>query len=149
MTMRCAFLASALIISAILPAAASGDNVVLVAVNKVDLPSKLPGLCRLNGVISQVWDGKAFHAGQALVLSVPCSAGNSFATPANLFPGQGAHFFAVDVLLKSRQGLARIDDAGNLIWQPSGRFYGPWGVADGYRVLDGALLPAVPDRSRS
>lgn len=147
MTIRCAFLVSTLMISAILPAAAAGDNVVLVAVNKVDVPSRLPGLCHLNASISQVWKGKAFRAGQTLVLGVPCSAGNSFRTPANLIQGQGAHLFAVDVLLKSKQGLARIDDVGNLIWQPSGRSYGPWGVADGYRVLDGVLLPAVPARS--
>jgi len=149
MTRRCAYLASVLMISAILPAAAAGDNVVLVAVNKVDVPSRLPGLCRLNASISQVWQGKAFRAGQNLVLSVPCSAGNSFRTPANLIQGQGAHPFAVDVLLKSKQGLARIDDAGALIWQPSGRSYGPWGIADGYRVLDGALLPAVPEPLKS
>ena len=43
MTIRCAFLVSILMISAILPAAAAGDNVVLVAVNKVDVPSRLPG----------------------------------------------------------------------------------------------------------
>jgi hypothetical protein len=136
-------------ISAVLPAAAAGDNVVLIAVNKVDVPSRLPGLCRLNASVSQVWEGKAFHAGQALVISVPCSAGNSFRAPAILVQGQGAHLFAVDVLLKSKQGLARIDDAGNLIWQPSGRSYGPWGVADGYRVLDGALVPAAPDPLKS
>jgi hypothetical protein len=147
MTIRCVFLASALMISAILPAAAAGDNVVLIAVNKVRLPPSLPGLCRLNASVTQVWEGKAFRAGQALVISVPCSAGNSFRTPANLVRGQSAHLIAVDVLLKSRQGLARIDDAGNLIWESSGRTYGPWGAADGYRVLDGALLPADPLKS--
>ena len=96
---------------------------------------------------AKLWEGRAFRAGQTLDLGVPCSAGNPFSAPANLVQGQGAHLFAVDVLLKSKQGLARIDDAGNLIWQPSGRSYGPWGVADGYRVLDGALLLAVPARS--
>jgi hypothetical protein len=149
MTMRSAFLASVLAFSTAVPAIATGDNVVLIAVNKVDVPSGLPGLCRLNASVRQVWEGRAFHSGQALLLSVPCSAGNSFMAPANLVRGQGAHLFAVDVLRKSRQGLARIDDAGNLIWEPSKRSYGPWGVADGYRVLDGALVPAVPDRLRS
>ena len=148
MMLRGAFLASTLMISTMLPAAAEGDNVVLVAVNKVDVPRRLPGLCRLNASVSQVWEGMAFHAGQLLVISVPCSAGNSFAAPANLVRGQGAHFFAVDVLQKSRQGFARLDDSGALIWEPSRRFYGPWGVADGYRVMDGALLP-VPENSKS
>lgn len=145
MTIRSAFLAPVLLLSTILAASAAGDNVVLIAVNKVDLPHSLPGLCRLNASVSQVWEGKAFHPGQTLVLNIPCSAGNSFMTPANLIQGQGTHLFAVDVLRKSKQGLARIDDADDLIWKPSNRSYGPWGMADGYRVLDGALVPAVPD----
>jgi hypothetical protein len=149
MTMRSTLFVSALILSSVLPAAAAGDNVVLVAVGKVDAPAKLPGLCRLSGTISQVWEGKAFRAGAEISLRVPCSGGNSFMTPVDLPHGQSAHLTAVDVLRKSKQGLARIDDAGNLIWQPSGRSYGPWGMADGYRVLDGALLPAVPDRLKS
>src|SRR3984957_15146878 len=147
MTTRSAFLASVLILSAVSPANAASDNVVLVNVNKVDLPASLPGLCGLNGTGSQVWEGKAFHSGQALVLSVPCSAGNSFRTPVNLVQGQGVHLFAVDVLRKSKQGLARIDDAGKLIWQPSNHSYGPWGVADADRVLGGGPVPAVPGRT--
>jgi hypothetical protein len=110
------------------------------------VPARLPGLCQLNGTVNQVWEGKAFHSGQAIVLRVPCSAGNSYMTPAKLVPGHGVPVFAVDVLKQSKRGLARVDDAGTLIWQSSGRSYGPWGVADGYRVLDGALVPAVPDR---
>jgi len=147
--MRSVLLAAVLSLSAAVAASASGDNVVLVAVNKVGLPHSLPGFCQLNTSVSQVWEGKTFHSGQALVIKVPCSAGNSFMTPANLIQGQGAHLFAADVLQRSKQGLARIDDAGNLIWQPSTRSYGPWGVAYGYRVLDGAVVPAVPDRMKS
>ncbi len=145
MTLRSLLLASALLASASLPASAAGDNVVLIDVSKVEVPATLPGLCPLSGRVHQVWQGKAFHAGQTISLRVPCSSGNSFMTPVDLPHGQSAHLVAVDVLRKSKQGLARLDDAGNLIWKPSGRTYGPWGVAAGYRVLDGALLPAVPD----
>lgn len=155
MTIRSVFLASvpvlwaALLSVAATPANAAGDNVLLLAVSKVDLPPSLPGLCRLSASVSQVWEGQKFHAGQAMVLDVPCSIGNSFMTPVNLVRGEGAHLFPVDVLRKSKQGLARIDDSGKLIWQSSNRSYGPWGMADGYRVLDGALLPALPDRLKS
>jgi hypothetical protein len=142
-------LASTLFLSAAAPAWSMGDNVVLIANSKVDLPSKLPGLCRVQGTISQVWEGKTFHAGQALTLRVPCSAGNSYMTPADAPSGQSAYFVSVDVLRRSKQALARINDLGALIWHPSARTYGPWGVADGYRVLDGALLPAVPDHMKS
>jgi len=148
-TFRNIVLASAFFLSATAPAWSAGDNVVLIAASKVDLPSKLPGLCRVKGTVSQVWEGKTFHAGQTLTIKVPCSGGNSYMTPANARPDQSAFFVSVDVLRKSKQALARIDDAGNLIWHSSGRTYGPWGVADGYRVLDGALLPAVPERAKS
>ena len=149
MTFRNTVLASALFLSATVPAWSAGDNVALIAVSKVTPPHSLPGLCRVSSTISQVWQGKTFHAGQTLSLNVPCSGGNSYMTPADVRPGQSAYFVSVDVLRKSKQALARINDAGNLIWQPSSRTYGPWGVADGYRVLDGALLPAVPDHTRS
>ena len=149
MTFRNIVLASALLLSATVPAWSAGDNVVLIDVSKVNVPHNLPGLCRVNSSIRQVWQGKTYHAGQTLTLNVPCSGGNSYLTPANAAPGQSAYFVSVDVLRKSKQALARIDDAGNLIWRSSGRTYGPWGVADGYRVLDGALLLAVPDRAKS
>jgi hypothetical protein len=147
-TFRNIVLASALFLSAAAPAWSAGDNVVLVDVSKVDPPSKLPGLCRVKGTVRQVWEGKAFHAGQMLILNVPCSGGNSYMTPANT-SSDGVYMVAVDVLKKSKQALARIDDAGNLIWHSSGRTYGPWGMAEGYRVLDGALLPALPDHIKS
>ena len=148
MTLRHIVLASALFLSATVPAWSAGDNVVLIDVSKVNAPHSLPGLCRVNSTIRQVWQGKTFHAGQRLKLSVPCSGGNSYMTPANT-SSDGGYLVAVDVLRKSKQALARIDDAGNLIWHSSGRIYGPWGMAEGYRVLDGALLPAVPDHVKS
>ena len=148
MPIRSFLLASALILPTMLPAAAAGDNVVLVDVSKVNVPHTLPGRCQVNGSIKQVWQGKTFHEGQAITIAVPCSAADSGRlTPAVAVPGLGPHFIAADVLIKSKQGLARLDDAGNLIWQPSARYYGPWGVAMGYRVLDGVDLP-VPDRSK-
>jgi hypothetical protein len=149
MTFRNFVLASALFFSATASASIAGDNVVLIAVSKVRVPHSLPGLCRVSSTVSQVWEGKTFHPGQALTLNVPCSAGNSYMTPARASAGQSAYLVSVDVLRKSKQALARINDAGNLIWHSSGRSYGPWGVADGYRVLDGALLPAAPDHMKS
>jgi hypothetical protein len=147
-TFRNIVLASTFFVSATVPAWSAGDNVVLIAVSKVMPPHSLPGLCRVNSTISQVWQGKTFHAGHALTIKVPCSGGNSYMTPANT-SSDGGYLVAVDVLRKSKQALARIDDAGHLIWHSSGRTYGPWGMAEGYRVLDGALLPALPDHIKS
>jgi hypothetical protein len=147
MTIRSILLASALTVSAVLPASAAGDNVLLIDVSKVNVPHSLPGRCQLNGIINQVWQGKTFRPGEAITIAVPCNSGTSgYLTPAQAVPGIGVHFIAADVLMKSKQGLARIDDDGALIWQPSRRSYGPWGVAMAYRVLDGAQLPAVPER---
>ena len=147
MTIRSALLASALVLSAIAPASAAGDNVLLIDVSKVNVPHSLPGRCQVNGTIRQVWQGKTFHEGEAITIAVPRNAGTSgYLTPAQAVPSLGVHFIAAEVLTKSKLGLARIDDAGALIWQPSRRSYGPWGVAMAYRVLDGAQLPAAPER---
>ena len=81
MRFRNVILASTLFLSAAAPAWSMGDNVVLIATSKVDLPSRLPGLCRVQGTISQVWEGKTFRAGQTLTVRVPCSGGNSYMTP--------------------------------------------------------------------
>ena len=149
MTIRSMFLASALVLSAALPASAAGDNVLLIDVSKVDVPRSLPGRCQVSGIVNQVWQGKTFRAGEAVTITVPCSAADSGRlTPAVAVPGLGPHFIAADVLRRSKQGLAHIDDAGTLIWKLSDRSYGPWGTAFGYRVLDGVSLP-VPGRSNS
>jgi hypothetical protein len=146
MTIRSMFLASALVLSAAVPASAAGENVVLIAVDKVAPPTRLPGLCQVTGVVTNVLDGKAFRAGQALGLKVPCSAGNSYMTPVST--GQEQRFISVDVLLKSREGMAHIDDGGALIWEHANRSYGGMSNVSGYRVLDGTLMP-VPGRSNS
>lgn len=149
MTFRNIVLASILFLSAAAPAWSMGDNVVLIDVGKVDLPSHLPGLCQVNGTVAKVWDGKAFRRGQFITLKVPCSAGNSYMTPVEATPRRDPRFVDADVLIKSKQGIAHLDDAGALIWQ---RTRGPQdGMADtsGYRVLDGTLLPAVPDHVKS
>jgi hypothetical protein len=149
-TLRHIVLASAVSLSATVPAWSAGDNVVLIDVGKVDLPAHLPGLCQVNGVVSKVWDGKAFHRGQFIALKVPCSAGNSYMTPAFTVPGgQDPRFIAVRVLLKSKQGVAHLDDTGALIWEHSNHLYDNVGHVSGYRVLDGTLLPAVPGHMKS
>ena len=99
MTMRSILLASALILSAAVPARAAGDNVVLIDVSKVNVPSSLPGRCQVNGIVNQVWQGKTFRPGEAITITVPCSAADSGRlTPAVAVPGLGPHFIAADVL---------------------------------------------------
>jgi hypothetical protein len=127
------FLAIAL---AATPAFAGGDNVVMVAVAHVAVPQKLPGLCRVEGTITHVWEGRAFQEGQTLILNVPC--GDEAAGP--LPPAtaiQGPRLTDPVVLKASTLGAAHIDDDGNLLWQPVGA---DREVIWGYRVLSPVRL---------
>ena len=113
------------------------ENVVVIAVTKASVPAKLPGLCQINGTVSEVWEGKAFRKGQAISLPVPCG---SHAQPLRP-PGADAQLADPQVVMKSRQGIAHLDDAGALVWRQTARAYGGVGKLSGYRVYDGAMLP--------
>jgi hypothetical protein len=124
-------------------ASAQGDNAVLLSVTGVTVPGKLPGDCQVQGAVQQVFWGKAFHTGQAVTVKVPCNDGTARLTPAvAVISGtENAHVIAAPILKMSRQGLARLDDAGALIWQ-AGPYAGHFGPAWGYRVIDGLGMPA-------
>jgi hypothetical protein len=125
-------------------ASAAGDNVVLIAVSKVAVPRKLPGQCDLTSTVTQVWQGTAFHVSQTISLKVPCrgDAPNFIPAVATLNSGPNIYFQSAKILKESHLGLARLDDSGALIWGGTARVFGPWGTAYGYRVMDGAALPA-------
>jgi hypothetical protein len=124
------------------PAMAAGDNVVTIAVNKVVVPKSLPGACEVSGSVQQVFRGKAFHPGQAIAIKVPCDSGAPRLVPAvAVISGpDNVMVTAAPILKQSRQGLARLDDSGALIWQV-GPTIGHYGPAWGYRVVDGLTLP--------
>jgi hypothetical protein len=113
------------------------ENVVVIAVTKASVPGKLPGLCQINGTVGEVWEGKAFRKGQAISLPVPCG---SHAQPLRP-PGANAQLADPQVLLKSKQAIAHLDDAGALVWRETARAFGGVGRVSGYRVFDGAMLP--------
>ena len=140
-------LVAALLLSGTAPlqAVPTDNNVVTIQVLRVLLPAKMPGFCTVNGVIDKVWDGTAFHSGQMVALKVPCSGGSSYVTPAQA-NSEDRHFtvVAADVLLKSKQGAARLSNAGELVWKVTSHSYGTIGAVWGYRVVDGALIPATP-----
>lgn len=145
--MRAILLASSLLFSACLAASAagSGDNVVLLNVEKVAVPDKFPGLCDVTGTITNIFQGAAFHHGQAIAVKVPCSSGAPTLTPAVavITGGINVYFVPAPILKNSHLGLARLDDQGKLIWSaPSGNIHTPWGAPYGYRVVDGTAMPA-------
>ena len=144
MTARSFILALALLGSGIAAANAAGDNVVLITVEKVTVPEKLPGACAVSGIVAQVLQGNIFHAGKAISIQVPCDSGAPRLVPAvAVISGpDNVHYIAAPILQQSKQGFARLDDSGALIWQPSGRNFGRYGTAWGYRVVDGLEMPA-------
>lgn len=118
------------------PALAGGDNVVMVSVSHVAVPAKLPGLCRVDGLVRHVWEGRAFHEGQAIALKVPCGDhGTGPLPPATT--RDGPRLTDPYVLRTSHLGAAHIDDAGNLMWRPPGNTRD---VIWGYRVLQAVRL---------
>ena len=58
-------------------AAAAGENVVLIQPSQVSVPAALPGDCRIDGLVREVWAGSAFHVGQAVSITAPCSDGKA------------------------------------------------------------------------
>ena len=116
---------------------ASGDNVVMISVSHVEVPRTLPGLCLVNGVVSHVWEGRAFQEGQALALSVPCGTHDGVRPLLPATPAIGLRLTDPAVLRAAKLGAAHLDDAGNLMWQPVSVSRD---VIWGYRVLQGVPL---------
>ena len=149
MMIRPVLFASALILipatNAATEARDAGDNVILVDVSKVTVPDT-PGLCQVKGTVDEVLDGQAFLNGQSISLKVPCGAHSKAMPLAPAIEDHPAQLIDPQVLLASKVGFAHVDDSGALIWQPGKRSYGRWGIAWGYRVLDGTMLPVGPQR---
>lgn len=116
---------------------ATEENVVAVAVARVEVPKALPGLCQVNGSVSEVWSGKAFRKGQALSLTVPCGAHDQPMNPVS--PEQV--LADPKVLRASKMGVAHLSDSGALVWKDTQRGYRGMGRISGYRVYDGVLQP--------
>lgn len=123
------------------PVAGPGDDVLVVAPVSVDVPSKLPGDCRVTAKVLDVMAGSAFRPGQTMSIKVPCSnrAPVLDDRPASRAPLGG--YLDPVILRHSTRGFVHLDDLGHLIWAPSHHGYPPYGVAFGYRVLDGVKLP--------
>jgi hypothetical protein len=137
--MRLSFPASLACAAALLaatPVFATGDNVVMIAVTHVAVPTTLPGLCQVDGTVHHVWEGHTFHEGQPLTLHVPCGdrAGGLLPPATQL---QGPRLTDPTVLKASTLGAAHIDDDGNLMWQPANSSRD---VIWGYRVLQAVRL---------
>jgi len=123
---------------AVVPAAASGDNALILHVSDVHVPDKLPGACKVSATVADVLQGSGYRTSQPVSLDVPCGMYTHAIPLAPAVQAHGAQLTMPDVLKASRIAAAHLDDAGHLIWEPT-RPYGRWGAIWGYRVLDGAL----------
>ena len=140
---------AALFVTAFAPAVQAADsltieiaegNVVEFKVFAVTVPSRLPNYCAVSAMVSHVWQGTAYRAGQPLALNVPCAEYGLMSAKVT-FDG----FTPVNArtLQQSSHGIARLDDHGGLLWQHANlQQYGQWGSVSGYRVLDARMLPA-------
>ena len=144
--MRQVLIAALLASAFVMPASAqrlSEGNVVSLRVAAVTAPDLLPGACEVGGVVTKVWTGQAFRAGQRIVLHVPCGqqfrlmhAAANYAEPVVLQD--------VNLLKRSRMGIARLDDNGELMWRSLPAIYADFGMLSGYRILDATTLPVSP-----
>jgi hypothetical protein len=123
------------------PMTGAGDNVIVVTPISVDVPPNLPGDCRVTAKVLEVMAGSAFKPGQTTSIKVPCSnrAPVFDDRPASRTT-RGGELDPV-VLRHSTRGFVHLDDSGRLIWTAAARPYAPYGVAFGYRVLDGVKVP--------
>jgi hypothetical protein len=122
-------------------AAPTQGNVVVIAPREVIVPPALPGDCTVRGSVRQVLEGAAFHVGQAVEISVPCSDGRPSIDRRPATRDAAPRPVDPTALRRSKLGLAHLTDRGRLIWTPTRKAYGTYGVASGYRVLDGVAQP--------
>jgi hypothetical protein len=118
---------------------AEEGNVIEFEVLAVTVPSRLPNYCAVGAVVRHVWEGTAYRAGQPIAINVPCAEYGLMSAKASL-----DNFTPVNArtLQQSRQGIARLGENGELIWDHFNlRQYGQWGAVSGYRVLDARMLP--------
>jgi hypothetical protein len=123
------------------PAAPTQGNVVVIAPREVIVPQALPGDCTVQGSVRQVLEGAAFHVGQAVEISVPCSDGRPTIDRRPATRDAAPRPVDPMALRRSKLGLAHLTDRRQLIWTPTRKSYGTYGVASGYRVLDGVAQP--------
>ena len=142
---RWVFAALSLSLVAAAPASAAGDNAVLINISHVRIAKALPGLCGVDGSVDTVLQGKTYHRGQSISLQVPCGAHTKAMPLLPAIENHDAQLIDPRVLGAAKFAGAHIDDAGNLLWTPTGPF-GQWGGIWGFRVLDGTMLPAKPAR---
>ena len=121
------------------------DNVVIIAVNDVQVPATLPGQCLARGVVTQVVSGKQFHAGQSLAINVACGHRTPIIDSRPLTPnGESASIDAM-IMSRAKKAVVRLDDTGAVIWRPKSGFpdvqNGQYKATYGYVVLDGVILP--------
>jgi hypothetical protein len=120
------------------------DNVVVIAVNDVQVPATLPGQCLARGVVSQVVSGKQFHAGQSLAIKVACGHRTPIIDSRPATRDGDASIDAM-ILSRAKKAVVRLDDTGAVIWRPTAAFgenqNGQYKGTYGYVVLDGVMLP--------
>ena len=109
-------------------------NVLMIAVTRVAAPDKLPGECRVSGIVTAVIEGGAFHAGQAVSLGVPCMGARRTLDREPARPSPYPMPLIADALKTSKSGCVRVDGAGKVIWTHAKEAVPVCGQVSGYKI---------------
>ena len=111
-----------------------GPNVLAIAVSGVAVPDKLPGECRVNGIVTAVIQGRAFHAGQSVSLDVPCMGVRRTLDREPARPSPYPMPLIAEALKTSKSGCVRVDNAGKVIWTHAAEAVPVCGQVPGYKI---------------
>jgi hypothetical protein len=120
-------------------AAPAGDNVVVIRLDEVRHPARLPGACAVRAHVREVWHGSAYRVGQAISIAVPCGRNEPVLDERPARPTYGPMTQDIRVLRRSATAAVHLDDAGALIWAPSRPHRNLYVV--GYHPLTATMLP--------
>ena len=127
--------AAALLLAPAVGAAEKADvNVLSIAVTGVAAPDKLPGACRVSGIVTAVIEGGAFHPGQSISVDVPCMGVRRTLDREPARPSPYPMPLIAEALKTSKSGCVRVDNAGKVIWTHAGKAVPVCGQVSGYKI---------------
>ncbi len=124
-------------------APAPKTNVVLLTVQGVEAPEALPGACKVSALVEEVLEGSSLTKGMVITVPVPCGAAPRFRRA-----GTPLTRFEPEALTGAKQGLARLDEAGALVWQGRAKLYPRWGSIVGFRIVGEGKTFVAPGGDR-
>ena len=118
-------------------------NVALLTIQGVEAPDSLPGSCKVSALVEEVLEGSSLEKGMIISIPVPCGAPPRFRRT-----GAPLTRFQPEALTSAKQGLARMDETGALVWQGRAKLYPRWGSIVGFRIVGDGKTFVAPGGDR-